>query len=142
MRLQALLATVAGGMIVVGLQAQPAAAAAVQGFSGHAESSVPGCPYLAWRLVKHDNGDITGIAYYSDLSGLSTVKGTSTSSGQFHLVLTPELGHGPSGTVDGTRSSRGAVVATMKGEGCANMRLTMMPLTDVNHWTNAGGGAG
>ena len=140
MRLNASIVTVAGGLLAVGLQGPPAIAAMPQGFEGHAESSVPGCPYLAWRLARHDNGEVTGIAYYSDLSGVSMVKGTMNDAGQFQLVLTPSMGNGPNGTVEGTRSSNGAVEADLKGQGCANMHLVVQPLTDINHWTNYGGG--
>jgi len=141
MHLKAAVVAIAGGIFAVGMYGPPATAATTQGFSGRAESSVPGCPYLAWRLVKHASGDITGIAYYSDLSGLSQVTGSGNGEA-FNLVLTPTMGNGPKGTVAGTRSSRGGIVADMRGEGCANMHLTMMPLTDVNRWTNVGGGGG
>lgn len=103
---------------------------------------MPGCPYLAWRLVRNADASVTGIAYYSDLSGLSTVRGTSNSAGQFQLVLTPSMGNGPRGTVIGTRTARGAIEADLHGQGCANMHLVMQPLTDVNSWTNSGGGGG
>jgi hypothetical protein len=116
-----------------------AAPAGTRGFDGSAHSSVPGCPDLVWRLVR-TGGNVTGITFYSDLSGLSMVKGTVNNGGQFHLVLTPSMGDGPSGTVNGTRSRNGALEATMTGQGCANMHLTMRPVTDVNHWTNFGGG--
>lgn len=140
MRLHMPLAAVAAGLLAIGVQGRPAAAATPQGFSGHAESSVPGCPYLAWRLALAANGDITGIAYYSDLSGVSMVKGKGDGHGHFTLDLTSTMGNGPVGTVNGTRTSRGGVVANMTGQGCANMHLTMEPLTNINHWTNAGGG--
>lgn len=140
MRLTLSVATIAAGILAIGMQGRPAAAAQPQGFSGHAQSSVAGCPYLAWRLALAANGDITGIAYYSDLSGVSMVKGKGDGHGHFDLTLTSSMGNGPVGTVTGTRSSRGGIVANMTGQGCANMHLTMAPVTDINHWTNAGGG--
>ena len=139
MRLNPSIVALAGGLLAIVLQGPPAIAAMPAGFTGHAESSVPGCPYLAWRLVRANNGNVTGIAYYSDLSGVSMVKGTMSDAGQFHLVLTPSMGNGPSGTIEGTRKSNGAVEANLSGQGCANMHLVMQPLTDVNHWTNYGG---
>jgi len=143
MRLYVPITAIAAGIILaVGMSSPPASAATPQGFSGHAQSSVPGCPYLVWRLAMNSNGNITGISYYSDLSGVSMVKGQGDGAGHFNLVLTPSMGKGPSGTVNGTRSANGTIVADMAGEGCANMHLTMQPLTDINHWTNAGGGAG
>lgn len=144
MRLNALMTTVATGMLAIGLHGQPASAQqqAPRGFTGHAESSVPGCPYLAWRLARAADGNITGIAYYSDLSGVSTVRGKANPNGTFEMNLTSAMGNGPVGTVQGRRSANGNVEADMKGQGCANMHLVMVPLTDINHWTNAGGGSG
>jgi hypothetical protein len=142
MRLKSSIAAIAGGIVAIGIPGHPATAATPQGFTGHAQSSVAGCPYLAWRLALASDGNITGIAYYSDLSGVSMVKGKGDGAGHFNLVLTPSMGNGPTGTVNGTRSADGTVVADLAGEGCANMHLAMQPLTDINHWTNAGGGAG
>ncbi|MEO8715894.1 MAG: hypothetical protein ABI369_12855 [Acetobacteraceae bacterium] len=140
MRLKLSIAAIAGGIIAIGIPGHSATAATPQGFTGHAQSSVPGCPYLAWRLALAADGKITGIAYYSDLSGVSMVNGKGDGAGHFTLNLTSSMGNGPVGTVNGTRSANGTVVADMTGQGCANMHLTMQPLTDINHWTNAGGG--
>jgi alcohol dehydrogenase, propanol-preferring len=38
-------------------------------------------------LANHNNGEVTGIAYYSDLSGLSEVRGIIEKSGQFKLTF-------------------------------------------------------
>jgi hypothetical protein len=67
------------------------------GYTGEAPSSVAGCPYLIWRLARHDNGEVTGIFYYSDMSGVSNVTGTVDQAGQFHLTLTSSMGNGPVG---------------------------------------------
>lgn len=142
MKATAMLAAVIVGAATVGMSQVSVGAAAPRGYSGQAASSVPGCPYLAWRLVRNADASVTGIAYYSDLSGLSTVKGTSNSAGQFQLMLTPSMGNGPSGTVVGARTARGAVEADLRGQGCANMHLVMQPLSDMNSWTNYGGGGG
>ena len=133
--------TAAATVLLLGGQTR--AAPSVQGLSGHAQSSVPGCPYLVWRLARSVDGKLSGITYYSDLSGLSLVKGyEDPSTGQFRLEMTSSWGAGPTGMVDGTRSRNGEVVADMKGQGCANMHLVMESLTDINRWTNAGGGGG
>ena len=116
----------------------PAAAAPpVAGFVGQAQSSVAGCPYIAWRLARHDNGDVTGIAYYSDMSGTSMVTGKVNQAGQFHLTLTSAMGKGPVATVDGTKSADGTATATMTGEGCANMQMHIVPVPNLN--TDRGG---
>lgn len=110
------------------------AAAPVAGYTGTARSSVAGCPYLVWRLAKHPGGKVTGIAYYSDLSGLSMVDGSVDPEGHFTLNLKSDMGKGPVGTVTGTRKSDGSVTAQMVGEGCANMTLNIKPVQDMNFW--------
>jgi len=122
---------------VVGMPAT--AAPPVAGFVGSANSSVAGCPYIAWRLARHENGDVTGIAYYSDMSGVSSVTGTVNQAGQFHLTLTSSMGNGPVGTVTGSRSAKGVVTAKLTGEGCANMEMHMNPVSNLNTYHVAGG---
>lgn len=113
------------------------------GFVGEAASSVAGCPKLMWRLAR-DGDQVNGIVYYSDLSGLSHVTGTVDKSGHFTLTTTSVMGSGPVGTVTGQRKAAGAnqasgaLQATMTGEGCANMHLSMKPVANLN---NYGGGA-
>lgn len=112
----------------------PASAAAppIAGFVGEGASSVAGCPFIQWRLARHPDGQVTGIAYYSDMSGVSMVTGTVTQAGQFNLTLTSAMGQGPTGTVSGTKSRNGALNATMTGEGCANMKLHISPVANLN----------
>ena len=105
----------------------------VMGFSGATPSNVSGCPFIVWRLVNHDNGQVTGIAYYSDLSGLSKVRGMIEQSGQFRLTVTSVMDDGPVGTVSGTKSADGELNATMTGTGCANVNFHMPPPMDI--WT-------
>lgn len=110
----------------------------VPGFIGVTPSSVAGCPYIMWRLARHDNGEVTGIAYYSDLSGVSTVNGMVNQSGQIQLTLASSMGKGPVGTVTGTKSADGAITAQLAGTGCASARLHMGP-TDLNDYHHVGG---
>ncbi len=118
---------------------QPAAAAPpVVGYSGQVESSVAGCPYIIWRLARHDNGDITGIFYYSDMTGVSQATGTMDQEGHFHLTLTSSNGQGPVGTVAGEKSANGAVVATMSGQGCANAQLHFNPIANLRSYNPSG----
>jgi len=122
------------GLLTLGtfVSAPATAAPPVPGYVGEASSSVAGCPFILWRLARHENGEVTGIVYYSDLSGLSMAKGMMDKAGKFHLDLSSSMGNGPTGTVDGTRSSNGRVIAVMKGEGCANMRLNIRPSINLN----------
>ena len=102
------------------------------GYIGQAASTVAGCPYLIWRLAKHDDGTITGIVYYSDLSGVSQAKGNIEASGQFQLQLTSAMGNGPVATVNGMKPKTGAASATVKGEGCANAQIALNPVSNLN----------
>jgi hypothetical protein len=93
---------------------------------------VAGCPFLIWRLARHNDGKITGLVYYSDLSGISTANGQIDPSGQFHIELTSSIGDGPVAVVDGKKPAKGKATATMKGAGCANMVMELTPVDDLN----------
>lgn len=103
----------------------------VAGYTGEAQSTVAGCPYLVWRLARHPNGDVTGIFYFSDMSGVSLATGTINQVGQFRVTLTSAMGQGPVGTVTGTKSPNGKIDATMTGEACANMKLHFNPIDNL-----------
>ncbi|MGH7869698.1 MAG: hypothetical protein ACREP9_19240 [Candidatus Dormibacteraceae bacterium] len=122
------------GSLVAGILVDQSMAASppTAGYVGQGASSVAGCPYLIWRLTKHADGAVTGIVYYSDLSGVSMAKGNVGKSGQFHIELTSEMGEGPVGTVDGLRPPNGKATATMKGPGCANMEIRLTPVDNLN----------
>ncbi len=130
------------GLVALGAMSGLPARAAVpmHGFVGSTQSSVAGCPYITWRLA-NTNGQIHGLAYYSDLSGLSNVTGTSNSAtGKFSLTLTKtDIGNGPVGTVVGVRGANGSLDATLTGEGCANSTVHMKPMQDLNNWQDATG---
>jgi hypothetical protein len=116
----------------------PAVAAPPQvGYVGRAVSNVDSCPYILWRLAKHDDGKITGIVYYSDLSGASAANGTVV-SGNFQIAVRPVLGNGPAGTIDGTRLPDGAMQARMTGSGCANASWAWKPV-NLNIYGMGGG---
>lgn len=107
------------------------------GLVGSAPSSVAGCPYVAWRLAVHPDGKVTGLAYYADLSGVSSVTGNMNAAGKFQLQLVSEMGNGPTGTVTGHKRSDGAGDATLKGPGCANMHLIMKPVSNIEAYHTA-----
>jgi hypothetical protein len=132
------------GLLAAGAVAEKPAAAAVPvaGYVGWAYSSVSGCPYLEWKLARHPDGSITGIVYYSDMSGVSTANGTINQAGQFQITLTSSMGNGPVGTVTGTKSADGAVTATMTGQGCANMHMHSNAVADINQYHNVGTAGG
>jgi hypothetical protein len=115
------------------------AAPPVAGYVGWQYSSVAGCPYIVWRLARHDNGKVTGIVYYSDLSGVSSATGTLDQTGKLHLGLTSALGNGPVGTVNGSRTAKGAVNAVLSGQGCANAKIATNQISDLNAIPTASG---
>lgn len=105
----------------------------MSGFSGSTPSMVAGCPYIIWRLANDPNGRVHGIAYYSDLSGLSNVMGARDADGNFTLSLTPSsIGAGPSGTASGKVFRDGAIDVKMTGQGCANMDHTIKPVRNMD----------
>jgi hypothetical protein len=130
------------GLLAAGVAAgKPAAAATpVAGYVGWAYSSTSDCPYIEWKLARHTDGTITGIVYYSDMSGVSMANGNIDQGGHFQIALTSSMGNGPVGTVTGTRSSSGATTATLKGQGCANAEIHMNPVANLNQYHEAGGG--
>lgn len=105
----------------------------VPGYVGSAQSTVPGCPYIVWRLARA-NGQVHGIVYYSDLSGMSMATGTVTPDGVFNLTLTPQMGNGPTGTISGHRMPDGSGEATLTGSGCANTHVVMQGVSDLTQY--------
>jgi hypothetical protein len=80
--------------------------------------------------------DMHGYFYWTDGSGISKAVGKANPDGTFQLTLTSIDGNGPVGTVNGQRSANGALNATLKGQGCANMTVnTQRP----EYHTSAGG---
>jgi len=107
------------------------------GFVAITKASDAGCPNIGWRLARHSDGTITGIAYYSDASGASQVTGTVDSAGTSTLQLVSSMGKGPVGTVTGQRSPNGALTADLKGEGCANQHISIPGVPNIG---DTGGG--
>ena len=132
-----LTALAAGGVLVVGTGfGQPAhAQGSVAGYVGQAPSLIAGCPWLGWRMSRTDDGVVTGMAYYSDASGISAVTGTmGTTPDSIHLVLKSVQGKGPEGTVAVTQSSDGKNVIKLTGAGCANVEVPLRGVPDMNTW--------
>jgi hypothetical protein len=121
------------GLVRPAMAAAPAAP--VAGIVGFAPSSVAGCPNINWRMARHDDLKLTGIFWYSDMSGTSEAVGSEDQTGRFHIQLTSAIGKGPVGSVDGTRAKDGKVVADLKGEGCANNHVVrMISVPDINKY--------
>jgi hypothetical protein len=105
------------------------------GFVGVTKSSVAGCPPIGWRLARYSDGTITGMAYFTDATGASAVKGTYGKDGKFNLQLASAMGKGPTGTVVGQRKPDGGLVADLSGEGCANGHLTIGGVPNIQNST-------
>jgi hypothetical protein len=74
---------------------------------------------------------VTGIAYYSDVSGASRVTGAYNKDGKFTLHPVSSMGKGPVGTVTGMRGPDGSLTAELKGEGCANDHIAMPGVPNI-----------
>ena len=94
-----------GAVSLASLAAVPVQAAGPAAkYAGSAPSSVAGCPSIAWRLAKADDGALRGMVWYDDMSGLSKASGTAE-NGKFHVTLT--FGHGTRTGRHGRRRRRG-----------------------------------
>ena len=116
--------------VALGVAVSSSASAAqppVAGIVGEALPPIAGCPYINWRLARHDDGRLTGRFWYSDLSGTSVALGNVDSSGKIHVQLMSAIGSGPVGSIEGQRSPNGKVVADLVGPGCANFHAVEMP---------------
>ncbi|MGH7120429.1 MAG: hypothetical protein ACREFP_15800 [Acetobacteraceae bacterium] len=144
MRTRTSVGLLAAGLLGLGVMAAgPTYAAAPSGgFYGSTASTTAGCPSIVWRLA-NSSGNIHGMAYYADLSGLSNVEGTIQSDGSFTLTLTKtSIGSGPVGTVTGSRAANGEIKATLKGEGCANNEVDIKPTNNLGLVANGQTGGG
>lgn len=126
---------VLGLATVLGLTATSVGPAVAQApapnYQGRVASSVAGCPQIVWRLSRDASGAVHGMVWYDDLSGASAATGTATTAagpGKFQITLTPRMGHGPSGTIYGTRAADGTINARLTGTGCANATFRSAPV--------------
>ena len=79
------------------------------------------------RLARHAGtqklpAPVNGVAYYSDMSGFSVIKGTVNADGTITGTLTSLSGNGPTGNITGKRAKEATDVALV-GPGCANARI-------------------
>ncbi len=105
-------------------------------YGGRSVASQPTCPTVEWHLLPMPVGvatNVNGIAYYSDMSGISIIRGTVAPSGMVGATLVSVSGNGPAGAVTGTHTA-GATKVVLTGNGCANATL------DLQRWRPSGGG--
>jgi len=80
-----------------------------------------GCPATEWHIrpvPPTGPASISGVAYFSDMSGISRIRGTRTADGAITGTVFSVSGHGPSGHFSGTRTATDTQV-TLAGTGCS-----------------------
>ena len=90
--------------------------------AGQMAPATPTCPAVQWHIqpVKTLPGSVNGVAFFSDMSGISIVTGTILADGTISSVATSVNGKGPAGTITGKRSPN-VTHFEMHGEGCSNV---------------------
>lgn len=91
------------------------------------------CPMVTWVIHPVGNpesGDLSGVVWFTDMSGVSLARGMMDKAGQFSLALSSVSGSGPTGTVTGVRAQNGALTADLNGPGCSqpHVRMTRVAL--------------
>jgi hypothetical protein len=124
----ALTAFGATALVVMGVAAMAQEGGAT-GFYGGVSSRpagmMPGtttpCPTTEWHIKPvpaKGPATIVGVAYFSDMSGISQIKGTRTADGKISGTVTSIDGTGPSGSFTGTRTATMTHVE-LDGTGCS-----------------------
>ena len=96
--------------------------------SGAKMSSGVACPSIEWHLAPTKSGgavSLNGVAFYSDMSGISVINGSIGADGKISAVLTSVNGNGPAGTVAGMRTPKEAK-GELVGAGCATAKFDML----------------
>ena len=128
------LSNFAAGMLVVGAGLALAPAVHAQGMEwagGRSPAQSSSCTPIEWHIIPVATGGavtLNGVAYFSDMSGISTIKGGITADGAVSAMLTSVSGNGPAGAVTGMRSATGTHVE-MNGAGCSKANFDLMQLT-------------
>lgn len=89
-----------------------------------------GCPATEWHIKPvPPTGAVTltGVAYFSDMTGISLIKGTRGADGAISGTVTSVWGKGPSGKFTGQRSASGVHV-DLKRPGCSNHTVDIHPM--------------
>lgn len=119
-----------GSMFAVPPNARAAEGGHMAMYEGIGRSS-SSCPAISWVIHPvgaAENGGLSGVLWYLDMSGVSLARGTMQKDGKFTLSLTPVSGSGPTGTVVGTRAPGGALMADLNGPGCSMLHVRMQQM--------------
>ena len=91
----------------------------------------PGCRAVVLHIIR-EGGALTGVVFFKDGSGVSSVKGT-TDGHTLQWTMAPLNGSGPTGQVTGQVSSVGNLTARLTGTDCT------LETTVPQYHENAGG---
>jgi hypothetical protein len=89
-----------------------------------------GCPATEWHIKPVPPTGavaITGVAYFSDMTGISLIKGMRTAEGAISGTVTSVSGKGPSGKFTGQRTGN-MVHVELKGPGCSSHTVDIHPM--------------
>jgi hypothetical protein len=98
---------------------------------GVGKGTGPSCPMTEWHIKPVPPTGavaITGVAWFSDMSGISKIQGHRTSYGEIAGALISISGTGPTGPFVGQRTATGVHVE-LQGAGCSKhvVDIRLMP---------------
>ena len=93
----------------------------------------PGCRPVVFHVVR-EGGTLSGVVFFKDGSGVSSVNGTTDGS-TVSWTMSSLSGSGPTGNVTGQISPQGGLAARLSGTNCTLD-------TTVPQYRDLGGGAG
>lgn len=91
-----------------------------------------GCPATEWHIKPvPPTGAVTiaGVAYFSDMSGISRITGTRTAAGVISGSVISIWGKGPTGKFTGQRTPT-SVHVELGGTGCSHYVVDMHPMAN------------
>ena len=125
---------VACAIVVVGLlQGSGPVAAQTPGPGGSSfvgrTTPTPGCPGVELHVIREGSA-LSGVVFYPDGSGVSSIQGSIQQGGAFSWHQTSIKGSGPAGDVTGTVTQDGKLKAKLTGTICSFE--TTLPMLNEN----------
>lgn len=96
-------------------------------YGGVSKGTPANCPTTEWHikpLPPTGAATITGVAYFSDMSGISKIQGTRTADGKISGTVTSVSGTGPAGRFTGLHTATMTHVE-LAGAGCSKHTVDM-----------------
>jgi hypothetical protein len=119
------------GAVLIGFGSSVMAQEGVASYMGGVSTGMnSGCPATEWHIKPVPPTGavtVTGVAYFSDMSGISLIKGTRTAEGAISGTVTSVWGKGPSGKFTGQRTGN-TVHVDLKGPGCSTHAVDVHPI--------------